>query len=127
MRRAVALPALVLTVAATSLVQASTLLSSPVLVGGSGDQLGCYVTNVDTKAVKVTVTLRDELGNPLGLSAETCAYLGTLAAGQTCFVYRDPAPSYGRCTVEASSGKIRAVLSVLNGGHVTASEPLTKK
>jgi hypothetical protein len=107
--------------------QAGTFTSG-VLVGGAGVQLGCYVTNVGTKPVTVTVTLHEELGNVLTPSVDDCALSGgELAAGQTCFVYRDPAPNYGRCAVEASSSKVRAVLSLLDGGRVSVSVPLTKK
>src|SRR5262245_1713296 len=127
MPRFICLAAFAATLAIATAVHAGTLLSSPSLVGGSGDQLGCYVTNVDTRPVTVTVTLRDELGAPFSLSAETCVSVPTLAAGQTCFILRAPAPGYGRCTVEASSSKVRATLSVLNAGHVAASLPLVRK
>jgi hypothetical protein len=102
-------------------------LSSPALqtIGG---QLECVISNVGTTPVRFTVTLYSSPdGAALTPSVDTCAVLlGALPAGQTCVVSLG-APVAARCTVEASSSKVRALLRVLNSGEIPIAVPLTRK
>jgi hypothetical protein len=102
-------------------------LSSPVLQSIGGN-LTCTVSNVGTTPVKFSVTLHSRQdGNVLAPELDDCAvFFGVLPEGQTCEVALTP-PAAARCTVEASSSKVRAVLWVLNSGEASSPIPLTRK
>jgi hypothetical protein len=91
--------------------------STPMLQGASGGE--CLVSNVGTSPVNLTVTLYNPSGGVVAPSFSTCGT--SLGAGETCLVNKSGSVAL-RCTVDASSTKIRAALSV-SGQAV----PATKK
>lgn len=107
-------------------------LSTPVLGPTTGGAFVCSVSNVGTKDAKVTLTLYGRDGSAIAPTANDCAtaYGGVLPGGKTCSVTQGlPGGGTGggffaRCTVDSSSGKVRAVLA--NDGAGLTSLAATK-
>lgn len=126
-----ALIAVLATALAAPAARAATL-STPVLGPTTGGAFVCSVSNVGTKAAKVTVTLYAVDGTAITPTANDCltTFGGALPAGKTCSVTESlPGGGTGggfiaRCTVESSSGKVRAVLA--NDGAGLTAQAATK-
>ena len=121
--------ALKLALAVAAPAYAGTYSTSPVQSAAT-EGLNCTVSNVGTTPVDVTVTLLDVLGAPVttGVSNVCIAgFGGVLPPGATCGAAYVGA-LFARCTVTASSSRIRAALTVLDStGRMTLSVPATKK
>ena len=116
---------LVLGTAATA--RAATF-SSPIVSIGAGSALFCHVTNVGKKSIKVTATLQDFDGSVLAAS-DNCLVVagGVLSAGGSCST-AVAGPATARCTIVASSGKVRVHMWVRDsGGNPIMSVPATQK
>jgi hypothetical protein len=118
--RSIRLPFLILTLTLGIVpsVRAGTY-SSPILritAAGGSNGLYCAISNVGTTPVNFTVpVLLNFNGVPVAPAFDDCtAKGGVLPAGVTCQV-AVMAPSTARCTVGASSSKVRAILYVLLG------------
>jgi hypothetical protein len=100
--------------------------SSPLLVAQTGEIAACYVSNVGTKPIDVTVTLFDNAGSVVTPTNNGCNVLGTLSPQQSCEVTKvGYAPV--RCTVEASSSKVRTLMGIVESGKMRLGVPATKK
>lgn len=94
-------------------------LSTPIVGPTTGGVFVCYVSNLNTKPAKVTVTLYNEEGTAITLDDDNCvtAFGGVLPPGKSCRVKKSlPGGGAGegyvaRCTVDSSTSKIRAVLA----------------
>jgi hypothetical protein len=84
---------------------------------------------VGTTAVTVAVSFLNGSGTTTSPASDTCASGGgTLAPGETCYGALDAAGSQlARCSVDASSSKIRAALMLVRTGDTVLSVPATKK
>jgi hypothetical protein len=101
--------------------------STPMLEAGSTgstDSLTCMVSNIGTTPVDLTVTFYNPGGGVVAPSSATCG--AGLAAGSTCFVKKSGVVAL-RCTVEASSSKVRAVLFLTGSSGIQAAVAATKK
>ncbi len=99
--------------------EAATTLRTPFILAGT--ELDCFVTNIGTKPLEVTVSATDAVGASLASVADTCT--GTLVAPQrTCVVVVTAFPTVptgGFCSFRGK-GKFRAVGYGVNGTSVTA-------
>ena len=100
--------------------------STPILYHNSGNPVDCYVTNVGTTPIRFAVTLYNDAGGVVTPTFDFC--LGdTLPAGATCRVNLT-AGGFTRCTVEASSSKVRANMVIYDGAsNIIGSAVATKK
>jgi hypothetical protein len=115
--------AAVLALASTS--YATTLATPNVSANNGGVGLECEVSNLNTKAAVVTVTLFDTSGNAISSNFDNCN-ANPLPAGHTCAVGLPPDTS-GRCVVVTKAAKIRADVEVFTSGGVPILEvPATK-
>lgn len=110
-------------------VHAVTLSSALLSAGGGagGGTLLCTVSNLDKKPVAVTMTMLSQTGSVFE-DSDTCAQLfaGLLPPGQSC-TGSVAGGQAARCTVVASSNKVRAVFYVRDSAfNATAALPLTK-
>src|SRR5262245_14053838 len=108
---------------------AVTLYTTTAQVTTASSALLCKVNNVGPSPVTVAVALANFDGVPV-TGENTCVttYSGTLPAGASCFVRLWGPTGNIRCTVDASSSKIRAGIEVLNGaGDSVLDVPATKK
>jgi hypothetical protein len=99
--------------------------SSTVLRGGSGTFKVCYVSNVGSKPVNVTVTLYDLAGNVIATGCDGAP----LAPEGTCYTFVGSTQSFARCTVLSSSSQVRAVMALEDTStfRTISAVPLTKK
>jgi hypothetical protein len=94
--------------------------SSPILQ--TEGSMSCFVTNVGKKPIDVVVTIHNFSGAVLPTSG-SCND-GPLDVGATCL--ENVSFAQARCTVDASSSKVRAVFAIIEGTKTTAVVPLTK-
>jgi hypothetical protein len=107
---------------------AGTYNTTPVQTAAT-EGLQCMISNVGTAPVTVTAVLLDVTGAAITPVGDVCqsGFGGELPAGATCGVVY-AGSTFARCTVTASSSRIRAALSVVdNTGRMTLSVPATKK
>lgn len=119
--------ALSLATLAPTPVRAATYNSS-IVRASVGSYLMCMISNIGTKSINVSGSLIDGLGFPMVPSYDTCVstHAGVLAPGKTCEINL-AGVAIGRCSVESSSSKIRAVLAVFDSSYnMTLSVPATK-
>jgi hypothetical protein len=96
----------------------------------AGELMVCAVSNVGVPAINVTVTVHDDNGNVVPPVNDACLSLaGVLPGGKTCYVSLNQGVGHAaRCTVNSSSSKVRAVLTVQDSTAGTfVSVPATKK
>jgi hypothetical protein len=112
-------------VALGSTAQAATL-ATPILEPISNQQLICFVSNLDTKPARVSVTLIDHIAQVAVPTFDDCNGI-PLPAGTTCDVVI-AAGNDGRCVIVANTGKIRATLQLIDTSTeaVLAVVPATK-
>ena len=104
--------------------------STPALQAPDNGSLVCIASNVGTTPVNVTMTIYTSLGAAVTPGTDICAndFGGVLPPGATCFQIYSAVVPFGRCTVDASSSKIRAVLLTRDPvGNVIATQAATKK
>jgi hypothetical protein len=107
----------------------AAMYATPMLTASAAQYFVCYVSNVGTTPVTVTMELRDAAGSSLASYADPLRCVGgeVLAAGETCLKATDGGEPL-RCTVEATSGKLRVDMMAVNAdGSPTASVAGTKR
>jgi NCAIR mutase (PurE)-related protein len=127
--RPLAIPSLTLAVMLlhSATAQAATL-HTPAVHLNADQQIRVQVTNLGTKDIDVTVTLKNFAGTPQVPFADECAENAPLEPGSTCRVFYSTGVA-GFATVEPSSGKVRAAINVLDtaSGAVVTVVPATTK
>jgi len=101
-----------------------TIASAPVL---NNTTVACYVRNVGTIPVSITVLITDETGTPLlNPSFQNCDV--PLAPGRTCVVLAGSGAAFLACSATVSSGSARNLRGTVEarsaGLHVTHAEEL---
>ena len=125
MRATQLLLTLTLALSTVAPVRAGTYYSPLLQAVPAGHQLWCMVSNVGTTPITISVKVFN--GDEVTPDFDTCSFNPELGPMSDCFLIFD-APQAGRCTVEASSSKIRAVLWVQDSsGVIVSTAPLTKK
>ena len=102
--------------------QAATTLHTPIAFASG--QSACFVTNVDTRPITVTVTMTDNSGNTLTSVVDSCN--GTPLGPRRSCQFRPPPDADGFCTVVSSSSKVRASLNIFGSDNLITVVPATK-
>jgi hypothetical protein len=97
---------------------ATTTLATPFVTTNNGQFMAFVVTNLDKKPIDVTATIADLNGVAIVPIANACTT--PLAPQASCGVIVATDTS-ARCSVTASSSKIRAAINVLTGNIATPS------
>jgi len=92
----------------------------------AGDVVDCFVSNVNTAPITASVQMFALSGALLTPNYDGCSS-GPIAPGVTCQVQVTPVSAgFMRCTVTASSSKVRANLQVYTTSNFVGSVPATK-
>ena len=94
----------------------------------SDQHIRVQVTNVGTKDIDVTITLKNPAGTAQVPFLDECVETAPIEPGTTCRAIYSAGVA-GFATVEPSSGKVRAAINVLDSttGRVVTVIPATNK
>jgi hypothetical protein len=117
---------LIVLLAVSTLASAATYSTSIVTSYAGQSSMGCVVSNVGTTPIDLTVTFFDVTGASVAPVYNGCG--SSVAAGASCLVLLDgTVTQFARCSVNASSSKIRAALILDNSAATLLSVPATRK